>query len=246
MKVLTVDDSRMIRTLIRKYLASLKLQIVEAGDGQAGLDAARAEKPDLIILDINMPVMDGTEMLRELRKIPELKSTKVLMLTAESAEKLVLEVIKIGISDYIVKPFEEEVLVKKVCKILQIDPTRAAESTEEPGLKKVLVLDDNESILLVTRKFLTGIADVFTTSHPEKALQLASQHSPEVVLLGLQTDAFQMLSTMKKERGLDSARFVCLATRSAAEKVGDAQNAGFAEVLYKPFDKETLTKAVQG
>ncbi len=246
MKVLTVDDSRMIRTLIRKYLAGLKLEIHEAADGQAGLVAARAEKPDLIILDINMPVMDGTEMLRELRKIPELKNTKVLMLTAESAEKLVLEVIKIGISDYIVKPFEEDVLIRKVCKILQIDPSRADEGNGDGRLRKVLVLDDNESILLVARKFLAGIADVLTTSHPEKALQLASQHSPEVVLLDLQTDALRMLNTMKNESGLDAARFVCLATRSAEDKAGEAQEAGFAEVLYKPFDKETLTKAVKG
>ena len=246
MKVLTVDDSRMIRTLVRKYLASLKLEILEAADGQAGLEAARTEKPDLIILDINMPVMDGTEMLRELRKIPELQSTKVLMLTAESAEKLVLEVIKIGISDYIVKPFEEDVLVKKVCKILQIDPSQLGNSNGDAVLKKVLVLDDNESILLVARKFLAGVADVLTTSHPEKALQLASQHSPEVVLLDFQTDAVKMLTTLKKESGLSSSRFVCLATRSAADQAGEFEKAGFAEVLYKPFDKEALTKVIEG
>ncbi|MEJ2077008.1 MAG: response regulator [Acidobacteriota bacterium] len=246
MKVLTVDDSRMIRTLIRKYLASLKLEILEAADGQAGLEVARNTKPDLVILDINMPVMDGTEMLRELRKVPELSKTKVLMLTAESAEKLVLEVIKIGISDYIVKPFEEDVLIKKVRKILQIDPSQSEEGNGESGMTKVLVLDDNESILLVARRFLAGVADVLTTSRPEKALQLASQHSPEVVLLDLQTDAFKMLNTMKKESGLSAARFVCLATRSAADKATEVQEAGFADVLYKPFDKETLTKAIQG
>jgi len=179
MKVLTVDDSRMIRTLVRKYLAPLQLEILEAADGQAGLEAAAKEKPDLIILDVNMPVVNGSEMLKLLRENPETRDLKVLMLTAESAEKLVLELIKLGISDYIVKPFEEELLVKKVCKILKIDPTRVS---AENSLTKVLVVDHNESILLVVRKFLAGVADVLATSNPEKALQLASQHHPRGTL----------------------------------------------------------------
>lgn len=246
MKVLTVDDSRMIRTLIGKYLSGLDLEILGAADGQAGLEIARTEKPDLVILDINMPVMSGTEMLRKLRREPDLKDMKVLMLTAESAEKLVLEVIKLGISDYIVKPFEREVLIRKVCKLLDIDGSRLNGETDNGARRKVLVVDDNESILLVARKFLAGVADVVTTSHPEKALQLASQHDPEVVLLDLRTEGFKILSALKEETGLSAARFVCLATSSTVDEAKELQEAGFSEILLKPFDKETLTKAVKG
>lgn len=243
MKVLTVDDSRMIRTLVRKYLTPLRLEILEAPDGQAGLEAARKEKPDLIILDVNMPVMDGSNMLRALRQDPETKGLKVLMLTAESAEKTVLELIKMGISDYIVKPFEEELLVKKVCKILKIDPEKVG---QEPSLKKVLVVDNNESILMVARRFLQGMAEVYTTSNPEKALQLASQHKPEVVFLDLQTDAVGMVGTLKREGGLNGARFICLTTPSHAAEAEKAKASGFSDVLLKPFDKETLTELVMG
>ena len=245
MKILTVDDSRMIRTLVRKYLSKLGLQIVEAADGQAGLEAAKAESPDLIILDVNMPIMDGPDMLRALRSDSETKPMKVLMLTAESSEKLVLELIKLGISDYIVKPFEEELLVKKVAKILQIDPNGSA-GNGDGSLKKVLVVDDNESVLVVARRFLAGVAEVVTTTHPEKALQLASQHSPDVVLLDFQTDAVGVMNALKKEIALSSPRFVCLTTKSNADELADPQSLGFSEVLCKPFDKESLTKSVEG
>ncbi len=246
MKILTVDDSRMIRTLVRKYLSNLGLQIVEAADGQAGLEAAKAENPDLIILDVNMPIMDGPDMLRALRSDPANKQLKVLMLTAESSQKLVLELIKLGISDYIVKPFEEELLVKKVAKILQFDPKGSAGNGEKSGLKKVLVVDDNESVLVVARRFLAGVAEVVTTTHPEKALQLASQHSPDVVLLDFQTDAVGVLNLLKNESALASSRFVCLTTKSNVDELADPQSLGFSEVLFKPFDKESLTKSVEG
>lgn len=241
MKVLTVDDSRMIRTLVRKYLAPFNLDILEAENGEQGLEMAREHQPDLVILDVNMPVMDGPEMLRRLRAEPGTRAVKVLMLTAESSEKLVLEVIKMGISDYIVKPFEEELLVKKVAKILQLE---AGLPSADSGLTRVLILDDNDGVLTVARRFLDGVAEVLTTSRPEKALQLASQHVPHVILLDLQTGGFQVLNTLKKESRLQDTRFVVLTTKSMADKVVDAQQAGFSDVLFKPFDKEALTRLV--
>lgn len=242
MKVLTVDDSRMIRTLVRKYLSPFNLEIVEAENGEQGLDMARRHQPDLIILDVNMPVMDGPEMLRHLRADAGTRGLKVLMLTAESGEKLVLEVIKLGISDYIVKPFEEELLVKKVGKILQTDLS----AVPPPALTRVLILDDNESVLVVARRFLEGTAEVLTASKPERALQLASQHLPQVALLDLQSDGLQVMQDLKKDANSARTRFVVLTTKSMADQVEAAQQAGFNDVLYKPFDKETLTRAVVG
>jgi CheY-like chemotaxis protein len=235
----------MIRTLVRKYLSKLGLQIIEAADGQAGLEAARAENPDLIILDVNMPIMDGPGLLRELRDETSTKHFKVLMLTAESSEKLVIELIKLGISDFIVKPFEEDLLIKKVARILQFNPEDVLRNFEAP-LKKVLVVDDNESVLVVARKFLAGVADVVTTTHPEKALHLASEHSPDVVFLDLQTDAVSVLNDLRQEGVLASSKFVCLTTKSNAGELADPQAIGFSEVLFKPFDKESLTRSVQG
>jgi len=246
MKILTVDDSRMIRTLVRKYLDSLDMEVLEASNGKEGLEIIRKEKPDLVILDVNMPVMDGSEMLSRVRKDDDIKETPVLMLTAESAQKLVLELIKLGISDYIVKPFEEDVLKKKVRRILGIKTVDEQESGGNGSISRILVLDDNESILMVARKFLAGVAEVLTATKPEKALQLAEQHHPQVILLDMQTDGLQTLNLLKGENGFQSTRFVALLTTSTADQASTAKEAGFAEVLIKPFDKKTLTEVVVG
>ncbi len=238
MKVLTVDDSRAIRLLIKKYLQPLNLEVVEAADGKQGLEAAQKEKPDLILLDINMPVMEGPEALAKLRKDSTTKDIPVIMLTADSAKEMIVKLLQTGISDYIVKPFDEQLLLSKVRKILKLDTQ-----------KRVLVLDDNESILFAAKKFLAGVANVFTANEPEKALQLASQQAPDVVFLDLdipEVDVLEIFSTLRSETNLKSSRFIGLATKSMEEEIESARQAGLSEILMKPFDQDSLTKLVAG
>lgn len=250
-KVLTVDDSRTIRLLVRKHLQPLGLEILEAADGREGVEVARKELPDLIILDVNMPVMDGKQALEQIRKDPTTSRIPVLMLTAESAKALVVELIQIGISDYIVKPFQENVLIKRVEKLLNLNQSKkeSASGGGADGLKTVLILDDNESVLIAARKFLTGVAEVVATTKPEKALQLAGQVSPTLVLLDAEipgTNVNQILETLQDDSSLRSCRFVALATQSKAEEMGNGGSGAFADILIKPFDQEALVRLVSG
>lgn len=81
---------------------------------------AMLHKPDLIILDVSMPVMDGVTMLGKLKENPELKKIPVIMLTAESSHANVLEIAKIGVRDYLVKPFKKEEIIERVGRIMQL------------------------------------------------------------------------------------------------------------------------------
>jgi CheY-like chemotaxis protein len=83
-KILTVDDSRVVRNIAKNALKPYDCVVFEGSNGQEGLTLAAREKPDLIILDITMPVMDGIGMLVELKKDPDPKDTPVIMLTAEA------------------------------------------------------------------------------------------------------------------------------------------------------------------
>jgi CheY-like chemotaxis protein len=83
-KILTVDDSRVVRNIVKNALKPYDCVVFEGSNGQEGLTLAAREKPDLIILDITMPVMDGIGMLVELKKDPDPKDTPVIMLTAEA------------------------------------------------------------------------------------------------------------------------------------------------------------------
>lgn len=120
-KILSVDDSRTIRLIVGRALKAYDCQLCEACNGEEGLAAAAREKPDLIILDVTMPIMDGVTMLTKLKEDPELKAIPVIMLTAESGRENVLHIAKIGVRDYLVKPFKEDQLIEKVSRIVPLE-----------------------------------------------------------------------------------------------------------------------------
>ena len=124
-KILTVDDSKTIRLLLARILRPFAVEVCEASNGEEGLAVAAEKGPQLIILDYNMPVMDGLTMLSRLRESADLKATPVIMLTAESGSAIISAVARLGARDYIVKPFEEQVLLSKINKILPLMPRAA-------------------------------------------------------------------------------------------------------------------------
>jgi two-component system cell cycle response regulator len=98
-KILTVDDSRTIRMIVTRAFRGFACEILEAGDGVEGMAVAQRERPDIILLDLTMPVMDGVEMLTRLKANPDLRGTPVVMLTAESGRENVLRIAKLGVRD---------------------------------------------------------------------------------------------------------------------------------------------------
>jgi CheY-like chemotaxis protein len=135
LKVLTVDDSKTIRMIVKKAFKSYDCIMCEAENGMEGLEMARQENPDLIVLDITMPVMNGIEMLGKLKEDPDLKGIPVIMLTAESGKDNVMQIVKMGVTDYIVKPFKGEQLIGRAEQIVTLSPKEAKESTVEPAAK---------------------------------------------------------------------------------------------------------------
>ena len=142
LKVLTVDDSKTIRMIVKKAFQPYNCEVVEAENGVEGLAAAIKEKPDLIILDITMPVMTGIEMLDRLKSDAGLKNIPVIMLTAESGKDNVVNIVQKGIKDYMVKPFKGEDLLERVGKIMSIEPRTKEEPSEKKPMKYFTQIDD--------------------------------------------------------------------------------------------------------
>ncbi len=117
-KLLTIDDSKTIRLILARAFKEYDCALIEAANGEEGLKAAAEQKPDLIILDITMPTMDGIQMLTQLRATGD--QTPVIMLTAEGGASSVEKAQHLGVSDYIAKPFQNEALVAKVQKVLPL------------------------------------------------------------------------------------------------------------------------------
>ena len=119
-KILTVDDSQTIRLVLIKAFRPYDCDVYEACNGVEGLAAASREKPDLILLDLSMPIMDGIDMLSKLKANPDVKEIPVIMLTSESDRENVFHITKLGVRDYILKPFREDHLLERVAKIIPL------------------------------------------------------------------------------------------------------------------------------
>ncbi len=118
MKILVVDDFSTMRRIVKNILRQLGFSnIVEADDGSTGLEILQKEKVNMVVSDWNMPKMTGLELLKAVRADDALKDIPFLMVTAEAQQENIIEAVKAGVSNYIVKPFTAETLSEKIEQI---------------------------------------------------------------------------------------------------------------------------------
>ena len=114
---LIVEDSKVIRMVARKILQGLRFDTSEAADGTEALDACKAQLPDVVLLDWDMPVMDGMEFLLELRKLPGGDAPVVVCCTTETDIKHIQKAIECGANEYIMKPFDSDSIQAKFTQV---------------------------------------------------------------------------------------------------------------------------------
>lgn len=114
---LIVDDSKVIRMVARKILQELSFETIEAADGKAALDECVKDIPDAVLLDWNMPIMSGIEFLREMRKLPGGDRPVVVFCTTENDIEHIQEAIEAGANEYIMKPFDSEIIQAKFSQV---------------------------------------------------------------------------------------------------------------------------------
>lgn len=116
--ILAVDDSASIRQMVSFTLKSAGYEVVEAVDGQDGLDKAKSRSINLVLTDQNMPRMDGLTLIRNLRGMPQYASTPILMLTTESSDVMKSQGRAAGATGWLVKPFDPQKLIEVVRKVV--------------------------------------------------------------------------------------------------------------------------------
>ena len=118
MKVLVVDDFATMRRIVKNVLRQIGFKnIAEADDGKSALTELRKEKYDLVMCDWNMPEMPGIELLNMIRTDDELKDIKFVMVTAEAKKENIVEAVKAGVNNYVVKPFTADTVAEKLKKV---------------------------------------------------------------------------------------------------------------------------------
>ncbi len=116
--IMIVDDSASLRQVVKMTLEKMGYEVMEAKDGKDALDKAKGKKINLIITDLNMPVMDGITFIKELKKLPEHKFTPVMMLTTESQQSKMMEGKAAGAKAWLVKPFKPEQITAAIEKLI--------------------------------------------------------------------------------------------------------------------------------
>lgn len=241
-KLLSIDDSKAVRMIVKKAFKEFDLEIPEATNGVEGLAAAAKENPDIILLDITMPVMDGIEMLTKLKADSSLKHIPVIMLTAEAGKETVLKIAKIGIRDYIVKPFSEDTLIEKVGRVIDLRPI----SEQQDKRKK---LTDPLNILLVEDKpaieeqFKGGFSNpawtVNCVTSTGEAIDAAQESQQDIIIISLSLPRDQGIELFRILRSNPRNKYTpifALIVKTDTHEQSRAQETGFTNIITKPID----------
>jgi DNA-binding response OmpR family regulator len=254
--ILTVDDSRAVRTIVGKQVKELGFEVLEAEDGVQGLDQLASAQVDLVLLDVTMPNMDGPAMLQKMREGGN--QTPVIMLTSESKRSVVAGAMKLGIADYILKPFKPEELRQKVLSVLQGEPGAASVGSPEPPVVApapegaaaqpaggrfvdVLVVDDMENVHKKLRAMFPPHVTLAGFASAQAALGSCREKVYRVVLVDTDIPDVNSAVLAQQIRVLQPhAAMVALALRAAEDPTQSLREQGFDDVLLKPFRPENV------
>ncbi|HTO03352.1 MAG TPA: response regulator, partial [Opitutus sp.] len=241
-KILTVDDSKTVRIIVRKAFKTYDCEILEAGNGVEGLALAAKENPDLILLDVTMPVMDGVEMLTKLKSDPALKGIPVMMLTAEGGRDNVLKIAKIGVRDYLVKPFKEDVLIEKAGRVIDLKPLSEtpskAKSIFDPA--DILIVEDKPAIIQQIQEGLKHTPwKVHGVTTQGEAIDFCSRTPPDLMLVSLslpEESAFTLFRLIRTNVKTKYTPVFALVVKTEIAQQQQAQTVGFSAIITKPID----------
>jgi DNA-binding NtrC family response regulator len=251
--ILTVDDSRAIRTIVAKCVTELGFEVAEAEDGAEGLTKLTDGQFALVILDVTMPNMDGPTMLAKMREAGN--TTPVIMLTSESKRSIIAGTMKSGITDYILKPFKPEELRAKILSVLQGGsdgpaPTIGGSAPREGGPSEasakqfcdVLLVDDMENVHKRLRGMVPSHLTMNSFTSAQAALASARERVYRVVVIDTEIPDVNSVVLAQQVKVLQAhAAMVALALRTnSPDQAKELKEQGFSDVLFKPFTQEQV------
>lgn len=237
--IVVVDDDELIRELVKNGLSQEKCRITQAENGAKVLQYLEKTKryslltkPDLIVLDVNMPDISGFEVLERLKSDPEFQAIPVIMLTRRDEDESVMKAYSSGAVDYITKPFKAPELATRIMSALKRDR------------KTILIADDDELIgdLLRQRFFLMGFT-VLMARNGTEALARLHADQPNLAILDVDMpgmDGLTVLKHAKSSRTSSHVPIIMLTKRNEKDNVVIALDSGAHDYIAKPFDIDEL------
>lgn len=241
-KILVIEDNEQNRILMRQILKYHGYEVLEAADGAAGLAMAREHMPDLILLDLQMPVMGGFAVIRELRKAPELSKLKVIAVTSFAMKGDREKALEVGFDEYVTKPIDTRKFVEIVKNFLP---------SENMTLKKPIILcvDDEPANLKLLENILVPRGyEVVSAANGEDALLKIKTRTIDLVLLDLMMpgmDGLQVSRKIKDNKKYRNVPIIMLTAYSGVESYIESLSGEVFAYLHKPFETEELARIVR-
>jgi CheY-like chemotaxis protein len=224
MNVLIADDEPMTRSLLRRVLTrDCGCTVSEAADGLAALSSCGTTRPDLIITDLRMPVMDGIELIEALRQVPALAAVPVVMMTAARDQEPVHRAIELGVTDYLLKPLQADRVADRLRSVVE-RVTRASDPASGDDRTPLLVADGNAEFRQFVATALGGLRVVHQAQSGVAALQRAVETRPGVVLVGGELGLLGSELLMRKLRAaaeLAETRIVAVVAKGGDKAIPD-------------------------
>lgn len=249
--ILVVDDERMICDLLRAVLSRHGHEVLTATSGQEGLEAFRQYHPQVTLLDLRMPGMDGITLLKRIRAVDP--QAAVMVLTAWGTDDLENQARELGVTDFLKKGFSLDVLVSAMDRVVQ-QAAKAPAPSPQPGgaegdrkKESVLVVDDEPLIRDMLMQFLSlrGYR-VRTAQNGKEALALAEEEPPNMVILDMYMPGMNGLDVLRELRERNYKGGVVALTASQDEKLlQQVLDLGSVDVMGKPVDLERLALVLQ-
>lgn len=188
-RILIVDDQMDWRLLVRMSLDNYDIEIIEADDGQKGINLAESANPDLIIMDNNMPVLTGYEAIKKIRANPSCRSVPIIMLTSKGFDEQMKEMIMLDVNEFISKPFEEEKLIASIEKIIGKLPEKGGgvqQQQQEIVIgKKIMVFIENNYVKKSIIDAAGARNKIVEVSTKDELLEQSKKQLPDCIISDL-------------------------------------------------------------
>jgi two-component system cell cycle response regulator len=258
-RILIIEDNPANLELMVYLLNAFAHTPLEAHDGQAGLEVARREKPDLILCDLQLPDIEGYEVARQIRHDPDLRNVPLVAVTAYAMVGDRDKVLAAGFNGYITKPIAPETFVSQVEAFIQTAPhptpspihsIQVSAAPKPPKGASILVVDDSPVNLELLRSILEPSGyEVQMAGRVSEALALARQAPPDLILADLHMpveDGYDLLRAVKTDPQLEPIAIIILSATVASSRDGPKALAlGATKFLINPIEPQALLEEIE-